>query len=64
MGITLNSQLNWQSHINKTANKINKTTGILNKLKHIFPENILSTMYTSLILPHNHISYGILLMGH
>ena len=32
LGITLNTHLNWESHINKIANKINKTVGILNKL--------------------------------
>ena len=33
--------------------------GILNKLKHILPQQILSTIYTSLITPH--VNYGILL---
>ena len=56
LGITLNN------HTNKIANKVIKTIGILNKLKLILPEKILSTMYNILILPQ--INCGILLGGH
>ena len=62
LGITINIHLNWESHINKIANKIIKTIGILNKLKHVPPSNILSIMYNSLILPH--INYGISVWSH
>ena len=59
LGITINIHLNWESHINKIANKI--TIGILNKLKHVLPLNILFIMYNSLILPQ--INYGVLVWG-
>ena len=49
LGIVLNQHLNWHSHTTKIANKICKIIGILNKLKHILPQQILSTIYTSLI---------------
>ena len=62
LGIVLNEHLNWHSHTTKIANKICKIIGILNKLKHILPQQILSTIYTSLITPH--VNYGILLWGH
>ena len=62
LGIVLNHHLNWHSHTTKIANKICKIIGILNKLKHILPQQILSTIYTSLITPH--LNYGILLWGH
>ncbi len=62
LGITINNHLNWQSHTNKIANKISKTIGILNKLKHFLPPNTLYSMYNALILPH--INYGLLLWGH
>ena len=52
----------WHSHTTKIANKICKIIVIRNKLKHILPQQILSTMYTSLITPH--VNYGILLWGH
>ena len=47
LGIVLNQHLNWHSHTTKIANKICKIIGILNKLKHILPQQILSTIYTS-----------------
>ena len=62
LGIVLNHHLNWHSHTTKIANKIWHIIGILNKLKHILPQHILSTIYTSLITPH--LNYGILLWGH
>ena len=62
LGITLNNHLNWDSHINKVAHKISRTTGILNKLKQFLPQHILRTMYNSIILPH--INYGILAWGY
>ena len=36
LGITLNNHLNWDSHINKVAHKISRTTGILDKLRHFY----------------------------
>ena len=60
--IITNNHLNWESHINKIANKIIKTIGILDNLKHVLPLNIFSIVYNSLILPH--INYGILVWGH
>ena len=62
LGIVLNHHLNWHSHTNIIANKICKIIGILNKLKHILPRQILSNIYTSLVTPH--LNYGILLWGH
>ena len=62
LGITLNNHLNWDSHINKVAYKISRTTGILKKLTHFLPQHILRTMYNSIILPH--INYGILAWGY
>ncbi len=37
LGLTLNENLNWKNHINKISNKISKSMGILNKLKHFLP---------------------------
>ncbi len=62
LGIVRNHHLNWHSHTTKIANKTCKIIGNLNKLKHILPQHILSTIYTSLIKPH--LNYGILLWGH
>ena len=43
------------------TNKIAKVSGILNKLKHIFPQNVLLSLYHTLII--SHIIYGMLLWG-
>jgi hypothetical protein len=62
LGITINKHLNWEPHINIIANKISRPIGILNKLKHFLPQNILCTVYNSLILCH--LNYGKLVWGH
>ena len=62
LGIIIHQHLKWDSHINKIAMKISSATGIIYKLKKIFPQNILLTLYNTLILPHIH--YGILLWGY
>ena len=43
------------------AIKIARVIGVLNKLKHIFPQHILLTIYNSLIQPH--LIYGLYLWG-
>ena len=44
------------------ASKISSTIGILNKLKHHCPPNILEMIYNSLIL--SRLDYGFLLWGY
>ena len=41
--------------------KISKVTGILYRLRTFFPENVLFTLYNSLII--SYINYGLLLWG-
>ena len=43
------------------SNKISKVIGILYRLKHVFPEYVLYTLYNSLIV--SYINYGLLLWG-
>ena len=40
LGLYLDSQMTWQAHINALAGKINRSLGILNRLKHYLPLNI------------------------
>ena len=61
LGLTINEHMSWKPHIDKIANKISKFNGILNKLKHILPANILKTLYFSLI--QSQLNYGILIWG-
>ena len=52
LGTIIHETLEWTRHIDKVANKISRTLGILNKLKHVLPVYTLKTMYDALILPH------------
>ena len=48
----LNSHMNWNTHINYIASKISRTVRILYRLKDIYPQSVLFTLYNSLILSH------------
>ena len=61
LGITINENLNWSSHINKISTKVSRAIGILCKLKHSFPISTLKILYSSLIL--SQFTYGILIRG-
>ena len=58
LGLTLDTNLTR----NKIANKCSKTTGVLNKLKHVLPLDIKTLLYNALIL--SHISYCITVWGY
>ena len=61
LGIILHKRLTWKNHINMVTNKIAKVSSILNRLKHIFPQNVLLSLYHTLII--SQINYGMLLWG-
>jgi hypothetical protein len=61
LGVRIDSALTWNDHLNKITKKISKTSGIIAKLKHYLPVDILITIYNTLILPH--LTYGIILWG-
>ena len=61
LGTIIHETLEWTRHIDKVANKISRTLGTLNKLKHVLPVYTLKTMYDALIVPH--LNYNILLWG-
>ena len=56
--IILDQSLSWKKHVSMVTNKISKTLGIIYRLKDFFPENILFTIYQSLIV--SHMNYGLL----
>ena len=58
LGIMLDVNLSWKSHIEMFGDKISKVTGILYRLKNAFPESVL---FVSLIV--SYINYGLLLWG-
>ena len=59
LGIHINDVVNWKSHVDHISRKIAKVIGILHRLKNFLPQNILLTIYNSLIVPH--LNYGALL---
>lgn len=61
LGLVLDSNLCWKPHINMISNKLSKTVGILNILKHTYPQRILLLLYNTLILPH--LTYCLLCWG-
>ena len=61
LGMILYEHLTWKNYINVVTNKIAKVPGILNRLKHIFPQNVLLSLYHTVII--SHINYGMLLWG-
>ena len=52
LGLTLDCNLNFKSHLKTIGNKISRVIGLLHKLKYIFPTYLLRMIYNSLILPH------------
>ena len=61
LGITIDQNITWSGHIKKISIKVARVIGILSKLKHIFPRNILRTINNSLV--HPHLIYGLYLWG-
>ena len=61
LGLHLNSQLTWHTHIDEISKKISRVTGIIYKMQNILPSKILLSLYNTLILPH--INYCILSWG-
>ena len=58
LGIIIDKNLSWKSHISKMTTKLSKTIGIMCRLKNLISSEILRTLYSSLFLPY--INYGIL----
>ena len=52
LALIIDSNLNWKAHQNAIGAKIVRITGLLRKLKYIFPKHILHSIYNSLIMPH------------
>ena len=54
LGLTVDTNLKRKKHTDKISNKCSKITGVLNRLKHVFPQEIKCLLYNSLILPQNY----------
>ena len=49
LGIILDANMSWKSHIAMVRNKLSRINGILHRLKYLYPQNILVTIYKSLL---------------
>ena len=57
LGIILDDQLNWKSHITEVNTKITKYIGIFGKVRHLVPKEYLISLYYAFI--YSRINYGI-----
>lgn len=62
LGLMLNEKLTWSDHFVMIKTKVNKSIGILHRLKYILPFSILLTLYHSLVMSHLH--FHLLIWGH
>ena len=62
LGVTLNQNLNWDTHISSLCSKASRCIGILSKLKAYFPISIMKILYHSLII--SKFTYGLLAWGY
>ena len=61
LGVLIDSNLSWKSHVDYISLKISKTIGIISQLRHFIPSPILLDIYRVLIYPY--ISYGLVVWG-
>ena len=56
--VVIDNELNFKQHIKIMEGKVARSVGILSKLKHFFPQNIMLQLYYALV--HPFLSYGII----
>ena len=52
LGVVLDNRLSFENYLKMILNKVNKTIGLLCKLRNVLPRSALLTIYTSFIRPH------------
>ena len=57
----IDNKLNFKQHIKTMEGKVTRSAGILSKLRHFFPQNIMLQLYYALV--HPFLSYGIIIWG-
>ena len=61
LDVMFNLHMDWSRHINCISMKVSSSIGMLYRLKNIYPQSVLLTLYNTLILPH--LYYCLLLWG-
>ena len=57
LGLLLDENLTYKKHSESVSKKLSKTVGILGKLKHYFPLDVLKSLYDSFVVLY--LNYGI-----
>ena len=57
----LDADMSWKTHVAMVRNKLSRINGLMHRLKYIYSQNDLITLYKSFIVAH--INYGSLLWG-
>ena len=52
LGLLIDENLSWKTHIHSVANKISETIGLIARLRHIVPTCTLPNICQSLITPY------------
>ena len=45
LDLIIDANLNWKAHLNAIGTKVSRIIGLLHKLKYVFPNNILHSIY-------------------
>lgn len=61
LGLRLDEHLSFKAHIDFLSTKLSKSNGIIAKLRHFLPLNLLKSVYYSLF--QSHLSYGLQIFG-
>ena len=61
LGIIIDGRLTWKHHIYELRKKLNKSIGIIYKMKNLAPLRVLLSLYYALF--HSHLNYGICVWG-
>ena len=61
LGIIMDDRLTWKHHIYELRKKINKSVGMIFKIRRLCPQRVQMSLYYSLI--YSHLSYGICVWG-
>ena len=61
LGLLIDENISWKTHIHSVAHKISKTIGLIAELRQIVPACTLPNIYQSLIIPY--LTYGLISWG-
>ena len=61
LGVFIDEDMKWKSHVNNILSNVSKSIGVMSKLRDLLQDHILLLLYNTLVLPH--LNYCIVLWG-